>query len=434
MVAMLFYWWIGFFRPQDRIWWDVSNWRIPLMAAALFVIPAFIRGYYPQIRGPIGFLIATWFLLACLAHFTTGCGNFGPLGNSTFFMFKMLLVVFLTVRVIEEPKHLFYLAAVLAIPFCFYSGKSGLAAILAGGADNYGVSNFTGAFTGSNAYAMGTGMLSILVLFCFQQTRKESSHDMFPKFLQGAFALKLTSVFLLLFAFLSFYYIMSLQSRGSSLATLIGLVIFAYLNNIKITKFLLLIPVLVGVLMVVPLPQGYEERIQSVFAEEEELDDSAASRPYFWDIAMQMVGDRPLGVGPGCYSYFFNDYDITGGKYGTSRAVHSSHFQILSETGYMGLVCWGLLFFFSYIALFKMRSYLVTMQERIKHGYVLLTMSNALISVQTIFLLGGSFYALAFTDIIWLVWGMVMAMSKLVFNEKSLINREDNQQDVLART
>jgi len=411
---MLLYWWFAFFRPQDRLWFDISSWRLPLVAAALFLIATIIRRQTPQLNDSITKLMLLWLGMAAIAHFSMGCGNAGPLGNALVYMSTLILMVLLSERVIENEKNIVYLLIIVAVPFCYFASKSGIGSILGGGASNYGAKDFTGVFTGSNAFALGTGMMVFLMLFLLQQTFNTKTLSYFPSVMSHRLILLFMRGAILVMTGACVYYIMSLQSRGSSLATFFALFVFAILNKVKLKWFLMVIPAAILIVAFVPLPEGYEERIKSAFEDKEELDESAKSRPHFWATARLMASDHIFGVGPGCYQSYFDYYDSTGGQFGRSRSVHSSHFQVLSETGYTGLLVWILLFAFTYRRLFALRKSARSYPERYQNSKLLVSLSNTLICSQSVFLLAGSFYALAYNDLLWLIWAITIATTRIM--------------------
>ena len=71
--------------------------------------------------------------------------------------------------------------------------------------------------------------------------------------------------------------------------------------------------------------------MKSAFADKEDHEASAASRPFFWSVAVRLVEDNPLGIGIKCYQSHYDCYNPTGGEWGCGRAVHSSHFEVLAE-------------------------------------------------------------------------------------------------------
>jgi len=415
LAAMLTYWWFSIFRPQDYLWMDLSSLHLPLMATAIFVCGSFLRKVYPEVKDAIAVTILIWFSLGVLASLVNGCSNIVGLREPIKYLFILTLVVLLSVKTITSKLNLLYLLIMVSLSVGYFSGKSGWFAIIRGGS-RYGDNNLGGFLTGSNAYAMGTALVLFLMFFLFQQTYNKATLSLVPKFLGKRYLLLRAGIAII--AFGSLLNIITLESRASAIATFLGLILFFLLNNNKAKKTLLLTPILLLAITVVPIPEGYQERISSAFVESEELDASAASRPYFWDVAKRMVADNPLGVGFACYPEYYEVYDIEK-KYGHYRDVHSTHFQILSETGYLGLICWVLILITTYRRLFHIRR-LVSIESnynKLENPLFYRQLCNAIICSITVFILGGSFYSLAFNDLIWLLFGLTIATTKLVETE-----------------
>jgi len=413
LAAMLTYWWFSIFRPQDYLWMDVSIFHFPLIATAIFLLSSLFRKVTPEVKDPIAVLMISWLIVGVLATSINGCMNFYGVTQPIKYIFLLILVVLLSVRTISTLKELLYLLCVVALSLGYFAGKSGWVALLAGGASAYGANNLSGFMTGSNAYAMATAIVLFISIFLFQQTFNKSTLSSLPKFIANKpLTLRIGMILIIVGSILN---IISLESRGSAIATFLSLLLFFILSNKKAKKLLLLTPVIITVVIFAPIPEGYEDRIASAFVGQDELDGSAASRPYFWDVATRMVADNPLGVGFACYPEYYEIYDIEK-KYGHYRDVHSTHFQILSETGYLGLSFWILLLITTYRRLFHIRK-LVSIKnnyDKLENPLFYRQLCNAMICSITVFILGGSFYSLAFNDLIWLLFGLTIATTKLV--------------------
>jgi O-antigen ligase len=202
----------------------------------------------------------------------------------------------------------------------------------------------------------------------------------------------------------SIYFVIAVFSRGSALAMSLALLLWLWLQPSRVKIFASVIPLMLFALLVIPLPEGYEERIQSAFAEDEELDHSAASRPHFWKTGVLMVEEHNTGVGLGCFQQLYDDYDSTNGFFGTKRAIHSTHFQILAETGYSGLAIWLLLILISFRKLWSVRKRSQRLHNHDQNRIFFFCFANAMIGTLATFVLGGAFYALAQIEVPWLVF------------------------------
>ncbi|PKG81312.1 O-antigen polymerase [Colwellia sp. 75C3] len=417
--GMIAYWWFAIFRPQDWVYMDITGFRFPMIATILFFIPSMFRGKYPTLKDGIAILMVTWYLLMVLSANINGCSDLFQKIEPLQYMFLLMFAVLLSASVIENKQHLLYLIAIVGLSLGFYSGKAGIQAILAGGTSTYGASNLEGIFSGSNAFAMGSGILLFFLIFIYQQCSNCNSKGLFPKYI--ILHPKLFSIVMLLFIIGTIFNIISLSSRGSALATFLALVLLFVLNGKWFKKAFLMIPILAITITIIPLPEGYEQRIESAFAEKEELDASAASRPHFWKVATKMTQSYPLGVGPGCFREYYDFFDDSNGKYRRARDVHSSHFQVLAESGYLGIFTWGLLFVFTYLRLFKLRRIVKANEKNLDNPIFYTQLCNAIICSITVYLIGGSLYSLAFNDLIWLNFGITIVLTKLINKEVTSI-------------
>lgn len=83
--------------------------------------------------------------------------------------------------------------------------------------------------------------------------------------------------------------------------------------------------------------------------------ENGATRVHFWKAAIDMAEDYPLGLGYrgfNAYADFYIPEEVNTGR-SRSRSVHSSWFEALSETGYIGLT---ILLYLSYLS-FKLSGF-----------------------------------------------------------------------------
>lgn len=425
--AMYTYWWFAIFRPHEWAWTgELKALRLPLIASLLFLGQALFHKKIPKFNNPIAFLILTFLLLEFIADITTGCTDYPRKVRSLFDITLIIVIVLITAEIIEQKKHLYWLITVIALSIGFHSGKAGFYA-LSSGANFYGISNLTGLFSGSNAFALGTGILIFYMIISFQGIKYidlKSDNKNWKPFLLIKALLKWKNFFLfktlfIMMIFGSLYNIIALSSRGSFLATSGGLLLWMILHERRKTIIPVFIISISLALAVIPLPDNYKERISSAFADKEELDHSAAGRPHFWATAFEIAKDHPLGVGPGCFPPFYNKYDSSDGEFGYYRSVHSSHFQVLSEIGFMGTLIWILLFIVSFKKLWSIRKKSKRNMVNDDNYRFYFVISNGLICSIAVFLVGGSFYEFAYSDLIWLSWGLVIAVERLFKKEFS---------------
>ena len=408
--ALLFYWWLAIFRPQEFIWGD-SSIRFSLMSAFILLVLSVFKGTVPRLNHRIMVLMAVLVALQAIAVLGNGCGEQG-----TFWLEHLgilLAVLLFTERLVATPRQLFWLITTIACSLGFYSARIGLASVLGGGTSFAGLSHMGGTFAGSNAFALGSALVIFYMIATAQNATKFRELD-------EASTQRNTSIWqvalrwgMWLSVVLSAYLIVALFSRGSLLGLAAGALTWFALQRRRGIWVVRIVPLVLILAIVIPIPEGYKERIGSIFEEKEELDKSAASRPYFWGIAAQMASDHKLGVGSKCFIAYYSQYDKTGGFYGSYRSVHSSHFQILAEVGYFGAFIWALLFWCAMRALLTVRKRASSEYLTPAQSHFFFTCANAMMASMLAFLVGGAFYELAHNEITWLTFTLAAVLERM---------------------
>ena len=134
------------------------------------------------------------------------------------------------------------------------------------------------------------------------------------------------------------------------------------------------------------------------------------SRPHFWKVGIQMGLTHPLGVGLRQYEQAYDKFDTTYGRYGSKRAVHSSHVQVFAELGALGAAVWAFLFGYAVIACLRVRARAGDARFTPQQQRFYFTAANGLLTSMVGFITGGAFLALALNDLTWLTFAMVAAL------------------------
>lgn len=429
-MGLVGYWWFGIFRPHDWAWSElIASLRLPLLSALILVIPCAMQGIFPSMRGAIPKLIFTFLILVLVGKITSSCTPIGMFRQDMWLQFSILCyVVLLTVRLTDTPKRFFWIVAIVGLSLAFHAGKAGISSIIGSGGTYYGASTMSGPFSGSNGFAFGSAILLFFNIFLLNLCYTGDFFKFIPYRYDTSFIrFGVKTVFWILLVGIA-YNVISLFSRGSFLAMCGGICLWLMLNKkLKVGYILISIPLLFLAIQVAPLPEGFKERIDSVFVEEdkgEQLDRSAASRPHFWNVAYLIAKDYPFGIGPGCYNTMYPFYDSTNGFYGKYRTVHSSHFQVVSEAGFFGTIVWLLLYIVSLKQLFTIRKIAFKRPSQEDDRQFFFLAANMLITCQAVFFVGGAFYAQAYNDVIWLIWGLSASLS-IIFTQQ--LNQKSTQ-------
>lgn len=390
--GLLLYLWFALFRPQEFLWFDISQWRLSIVIGALLVVPSVLTGVLPDLKHPLSLGAVAFLGCALLAQTNAVDPAIGWYWLD--FMARLVLVCLLLVTLVQTRQQFFMAVAVIAGSFGFHSAKAGLGSLLGGGVRFF--EGTGGAFPDNNGYAVGTVMIIFLLVAIGQNASR--------RFVRWAF---------LAAAPLSAIAVVSTFSRSGFLALAGATLAFAALQK-KRASALMTVGLLACIgIVFVPLPEGYADRLQTIRTYEEVGDTSAMGRLHFWRVAVNMATDRPLGVGLFNYERAYNDYDFLDGLYGRGRSVHSSDFQVLAETGFMGMVVWVFLFAYGFRTAFRIRARARLENMPPDAANFCFTMANGLIASMIGFLIGGAFIALALNDLTWLTFGLITALDRL---------------------
>jgi len=406
-VAMLMYWWFGIFRPHEWMWWDVSSLRLPLMAAALFILPMCLKGMLPSFKDNIAKLLCLLIILAVVSTLVVGCNFAFPVNLEA--AITLLVVTLFSSRLLIEPRHVFIFLVLAAFYLFIHSAKTGILSMMSG-SSLYNAQIGGGGFTGSNAMAFGTAMGIFFLLFGIQCLLKKRYFEAAPFFIGKDWLRRISIAVMYVSIIGGVFFIVQTSSRGSALSLIAGFIVWILLHPRRV--FVGTSVILVSMLTVATVGVSTEitDRLGSAFVDESELDNSAAARPHYWNTAKVIAADYPLGIGVGCYPTYYNIYDSTEGEYGLNRSVHSSHYAILAEIGYAGFVVWILIFMLSLLRLWKIRREHINDYNNSYLSSYYVNFSNAIICAVLVFLLGGIFYELPYNDYTWIKFACIIAV------------------------
>jgi len=399
--ALLTYLWVGLFRPQDWLWIDISQFRVSMVLGLLLLVPSVMTGIAPNITHPLSIGMVMFLVSTLLSQMTAVQPAIG--WEWIDFAARLFVACLLLVTLVSGPRRFAGVAFVIGASFGFHAAKAGLA-FIAGGGTRFG-DGLAGAFVDSNGYALGTVMIMPLLVAAAQNiSALELPHQWMEVW--GRRALY-AAVPLCMLAVVGTY------SRGGFLALCAAFLTFLLCQRRRFTALAAIVGIVGLVVTLVPIPQSYVDRLQTISTYEQVGDDSAMSRPHFWRVGVNMGLSRMFGVGLRQYEAAYDQYDFLYGRYGHQRAVHSAHIQVFAELGVLGEAVWVFLFGYAIFTCVRIRSR--SRDERLPpdEQRLLFTMANALLVSMVAFLVGGSFLALALNDLTWLTFAMVAALHRI---------------------
>jgi O-antigen ligase len=143
--------------------------------------------------------------------------------------------------------------------------------------------------------------------------------------------------------------------------------------------------------------EQFLERLTTISTEEEELDESAASRFRLWRAGMEMVWDHPLGIGIG------NWYQ-TIGRYIPEYAgkdCHSTYVKLIAELGLQGAIVFLFILAIGVLKLRNIRKHAETLPKEIGDDFM--QFSFALTVSGAILLTCGLTISMTYMEFLWIL-------------------------------
>lgn len=403
-MALLVYLWVGFFRPQEWVWIDISALRLSLVLAVVLVLPSLATGVFPNLTHPLS--IGTAFFLLSTMVSQIDAVNPAIGWEWVDFQARLTLVCLIAVTLMTDKKRILRVIAVIGASLGFHATKAGIASLIGGGARFY--DGLGGSFTDNNGYALGTVMIIPLLLATALNAELllDNVSPRVVEWLRRGFYLTVP---------LCAFTVVSTFSRGGFLALAAATMTYVALHQRRVRWSLSLAAIAVVALTFMPIPEGYFDRLSTIrtYDVAGQEDESALSRQHFWRVAAVMADAAPLGVGVKQYEAAYDQYDFCDGCYGVHRSVHSSHFQVLAEQGYPGLVIWVLQFMYAGWIVLRVRGAAKDPNLPPDTAHFYLSTANCLAASMAGFFVGGAFVALSLNDVTWLTFAVLAALDRL---------------------
>jgi len=393
--ALLFYLWNAYFRPD---YWTygpfIMSMHLSLIVGIYVVIRTIAMVPSPQINFRT-LLIWLFFGQTVVGCFTSEY----PLTSWLFFQdfTKVVLITYLMVVLVTDRKQFRLVLLIIGLSLGFETAKQGWANLVrAPGAQNNNPIAFLG---DNNGVAMGTMML-LPILGALAQTSKGLRERLMHRFV--AFGVFMRGI--------------STYSRGGFLG--VGaLAVIMVLRAERKVRAAIVVAVLAVVIWNI-MPATFWDRMDSITAsEDQQRDESASGRLYFWKVATRMADAKPMtGVGLFAFTRAYQTYN-TDGVFGGDRAAHSIWFGVLGDLGYPGLIL--------FVAIIVMAFWSCWRVGRLTRGIPglrdLKIYANALISTLVVYCVAGSFLAQQYSEFAWHVIGLSTALHLIAIKETSAL-------------
>jgi len=315
--------WFSLMNPHKLTWGFAYNLPFALIIAVVTMsVAVFTKKRQPV---PLNAVTALWLSLVVWMTVTSLFAMNDPavVFNRWLFVFKIHLMLYVSLWLVIEEKHLKLLVVVVTMSVAFFGIKGGIFTALTGGSYRvWGAPD--GMIAGNNELAVALVTL-VPFLYWMQQTAAN-------KWLRRG---------LFLAMMLCILSILGSQSRGALLAVF-AMLLFLGAKSQHPFRFTLLLLVSVSVAVAL-MPDSWTERMDTIGNYQQ--DESAMSRLWTWQTLWNAAVDRPL-VGAGFKAdalVVFTRYAPTGGQWEMFSdftrvwVAHSIYFQMLGEHGFVGL-------------------------------------------------------------------------------------------------
>ena len=306
--------WLGYMNPH-RLTWGFA-YTFPF--AQLVAIATFIGILFCKERNKIPWtaitillvLLNVWFFITTLFAIYPDAA-----WEQLKKVFKIQLMVFVTLYLIRGRDRIHVLVWVIALSLAFFGIKGGIFTVLTGG--QYMVVGPPGSFiTGNTEIALA--LIMTLPLMRYLQLNTEN------KWIRHALT---AGMILTAFSIVGSY------SRGAFLAGA-AMAVFLWMKSRQ--KFWLALGLVILLpIMLKMMPEQWFERMGTIKTYEE--DESAMGRINAWWFAFNLANDRPL-TGGGFETFSRDLFMLYAPDPESLQDAHSIYFEMLGEHGYVGLI------------------------------------------------------------------------------------------------
>lgn len=389
-VGILMWFWLGMMNPHRYAWGYAQEFRVALVVAAATILGWLVSNEAKRPpNAPIIYALAAftfWITLAAVLAIHPDiaipqCEEY----------LKILLMTFVTTCIVRTRQRIDQLVWVIVLSLGFYGVKGGIFGILTGG--SYRIWGPPGTFIADN----NSLALALIMMLPFMHYLRTVTESRWVKLgILGMMGLTLISI-------------LCSYSRGALLG--VGMMLFALLlkTRHRLVVGVLILGVAGGAMML--MPHQWYARMQSI--DNYQHDESAQGRFQAWTFAFRLALDHPfvgggqlIGRDDALFKHYVPDAP-------TSRAAHSIYFQVLGETGFVGLGLYLLLLLLS----FRVASNII----RLTRNRPELAWARTLAGMTQVSLVGycvsGSFLSLGFFDLYYAVVAIIAVTHFVVQRE-----------------
>jgi probable O-glycosylation ligase (exosortase A-associated) len=322
-VGIVLWSWLGYMNPH-RLCWGFAIFmpfaQIVALATFIGLLSSRDNKSLPLTRESITLiLLIAWMLITTIF-------SLNPEGAWLEWnkVWKIQLMTFVTMMVVKETSRLHWLAWTIALSLGFYGIKGGIFTILTGG--SYKVWGPPGSFIGGNNEI---GLALIMTIPLIRYLHMQATQLWLKLGLLGAIVFSTVSI-------------IGTHSRGALLGILaMGAMLILKGRN----RFIYGLLAIVGAVVLYQfMPESWHERMGTIKTYDQ--DASAMGRINAWGFAVNVAKSHFFGGGFEVFrAWLFEIYAPNPADY---HDAHSIYFEVLGEHGFIGLILFLMLGFFTW--------------------------------------------------------------------------------------
>jgi probable O-glycosylation ligase (exosortase A-associated) len=389
--GLLFYLWNAYFRPD---YWTYGRFIMSLNLSLIIGVYVVLRTLFKLPDPKIN--LST--ILIWAFFFQTFISTLNSISPATSWpqldvFARVIIITYIIIVLVTDRNKFRIVLVVMSLSLGFDLAKQGWVDLWRSPGR---VNSNPVAFLGdNNGVALG-----LLMLFPLTSALAQTSKTYWERYLHRFFA-----VGVLLRA-------ISTYSRGGFLGAGALIIISILRSEKKIRAAIGFAIIIYGIVQI--MPQDFWDRMETIQVEEDEQrDESSASRLHFWRIGVEMANDRPLtGVGLWSFHLAYPSYNYDD-RWGGQRAAHSVWFGAMGELGYLGFVLLLANLVMSFWNCWRVHRFARKRPEfRDLRIY-----ANAIISSLVVFCVSGTFLSAQYSEFAWHLFGLSTALRLIARSE-----------------
>lgn len=370
-IGVLAWAWVSLMNPHRFSWGFAYDFPVAMLIAVCTLLGMLFHSKELQ-KVPLNGATLSWLLfllwLNLAAPFSINLTHVFPAWEK---IIKIMVMLFFTMALIIEKRQIQALIWIVALSIGLLGLKGGVFTVIGGGGDR--VWGPPGSFIeGNNEVGLAFVVIVPLLYYLFEQTRD-------PRVRWAVAGMVLACVIAAL----------GTHSRGALLATA-AMAALLWMKSPKKVATGLVIAILIPVIYTF-MPAEWHNRMSTIGSYEQ--DSSAMGRINAWQMAFNIANDNFFGGGLDIYTadIYYKYAPIPD----VVRAAHSIYFQILGELGWIGLLLFLCIWFFTW----RLAARLINLSKG-QRDLLWITSFARMAQVSLVgFAVGGAFLSLAYFDL-----------------------------------